>query len=139
MIKKGRKTLLTNPNKAYKNRTILSTQEIDKMLGKADKITDEYQQKRVKALIGLVKKFGKRRSELARLQINDLIIQNSYLEIKWTISKKHKKGLFQYFAFTKKLIKLGKLPSNYLESLVFRFKTQSKAFYLFILIYVPEG
>lgn len=107
---------MTNPNKAYKNRSILSNSEITLMLSKADLISNELRRLRAKALISLLKKFGKRRSEISRLKIINLIINNNYLEITWTISKKHKKGLFQYFGYCKKLIKLGKLPSNYLEN-----------------------
>jgi integrase len=107
---------MTNPNKNYKDRTIFSDIDVTKMLEKTDLITDEYRRLRAKALIALFKKFGKRRSEIARLQIkNDLIINNNFLFITWTISKKHKRGLFQYIKWVKKEIIKGKLPTNYLD------------------------
>ncbi len=85
------------------------------MLLKADEIRNEYRRLRVKALIGLLRIFGKRRSEIARLKNIDLIIKDNYLEISWTISKKHKRGLHQYIQFVKKQIAKGELPSNYLD------------------------
>lgn len=107
---------MTNPSKRYRTRPILSSQEIEKMLTKADKIGDEYQRLRVKAVIALAKKFGKRRAELGLLQRNDLEIKDNYLHITFSIRKKHKKGLFQYLKFVKKEVSLGKLPANYLEN-----------------------
>ena len=106
---------MTNPAKAYKNRAIFSTKDIEKMLEKADTIKDDYRRLRSRCLVALFKKFGKRRSELARLQLIDLIIEDTFLVITWTISKKHKKGLFQYIKFVKEQIKKGKLPLNYLD------------------------
>lgn len=106
---------MTNPSEAYSKRPILSNEEIDGMLTKADKIESEYFRLRVKALIALLKKFGKRRAEIGLLKIINLKIENNYLLINFTIRKKHKKGLFQYFKFVKKEIKSGKLPDNYLN------------------------
>ena len=86
------------------------------MLEKADTIKEEYRRLRVKAVVALFKKFGKRRSEVSKLQIIDLIIEDNSLVITWTISKKHKKGLFQYIKFVKTQMKKGKLPLNYLDN-----------------------
>ncbi|MCW4054414.1 MAG: hypothetical protein NWE84_05785 [Candidatus Bathyarchaeota archaeon] len=72
------------------------------MLKKADKIQFEYFRLRVKALIALVKKFGKRRREISTLAIDDLEVSNGYLYVTFTIVKKHKVGLFQYFKSLKK-------------------------------------
>ena len=107
---------MTNPSEEYAKRPILTNPEIDEMLTKADNIPDEYSKLRVKAVIALVKKFGKRRAEIGVLKRNDLAIQNNYLHITFTIRKKHKKGLFQYLHEIKKLINSGKLPANYLNN-----------------------
>ena len=107
---------MTNPSKRYKNRPIFSAKDIELMLEKADLIGEEYRRLRVKAVISLFKKFGKRRSELARLQFIDLIVEDNSLIIEWTISKKHKKGLFQFIKFVKIQMKKGKLPANYLDN-----------------------
>ena len=54
--------------KELRNRGPLTNEEIDLMLSEANKIEQDYFRLRVKALIGLVKKFGKRRSEVASLE-----------------------------------------------------------------------
>ena len=95
---------MTNPSKKYKNREIPTNTEIDAILEKADKtINNKYFKLRVKCLIALLKKFGKRRKELAALERNDLKTEGHYLFVTFTIAKKHKKGLFQYFKFLKKI------------------------------------
>ena len=93
---------MTNPSEAYRNREIPANKEIDAMLEKADLIPNNYFRLRVKALIALVKKFGKRRKELAMLERGDLKREGHFLNVTFTIAKKHKKGLFQYFKFLKK-------------------------------------
>lgn len=57
---------------------------------------------RVKALIALCKKFGKRRKEIATIERGDVKTEGLYLVVTFTIAKKHKKGLFQYLRFLKK-------------------------------------
>jgi len=93
---------MTNPSKRYKNRGIVTEQEIAEMISKAEEIPNKYFRLRVKALIALVKKFGKRRIEQTLLKRSDLKIQRGYLYVTFTIRKKHKRGLFQYFQFLKK-------------------------------------
>ena len=92
---------MTNPKEEYKNRAILSVEEIDRMLAAADVLPTKYFQLRAKCLVALVKKFGKRRSEIARLQRTDLQIVNGSLEVTFGLSKKHKKGLFQFMDYCK--------------------------------------
>jgi len=94
---------MTNPSKKYADRGPLTNEEIDLMLRAADLLKTEYFRKRAKALIALLKKFGKRRSEIARLTVDDLKIneKNHDLEVTFTLSKKHKRGLFQYLEFLK--------------------------------------
>lgn len=92
---------MTNPKKEYKQRGILSNEEIDLMLAEANKLKGEYFQLRAKALICLVKKFGKRRSEISKLDIADLNILLYDLEVTFHLSKKHKRGLHQFFKVCK--------------------------------------
>lgn len=91
-----------NPSKKYKNREIPTNKEIDAMLEKADLIPNNYFRLRMKCLVALVKKFSKRRKELAILERSDLKREGHFLYVTFTIAKKHKKGLFQYFKFLKK-------------------------------------
>jgi integrase len=82
--------------KELRNRDPLSNEEIDLMITEAGKIEQDYFRFRVKALIGLVKKFGKRMSEIAVLKREDLKVENGKLLVTFTPRKKHKRGLFQY-------------------------------------------
>jgi integrase len=88
--------------KELRNRDPLTNEEIDLMLAEADAIEQEYFRLRVKALIGLVKKFGKRRSEIAALERENLEIKNGKLLVTFTLRKKHKRGLFQYLKLLEK-------------------------------------
>jgi integrase len=88
---------MTNPKKEYRERSILTNEEIDSMLLESDKLKTEYFQLRAKAIICIVKKFGKRRSEIARLELSDLKLLENELEITFHLSKKHKRGLAQFF------------------------------------------
>jgi integrase len=88
--------------KELRNRGPLTNEEIDLMLSEANKIEQDYFRLRVKALIGLVKKFGKRRSEVASLERENLKIKNGKLFVTFTLNKKHKKGFFQYLKWQEK-------------------------------------
>lgn len=98
---------MPNPSKKYKNMEIPTNREIDTMLKKADLIPNNYFRLRVKCLIALVKKFGKRKKELAMLERANLKREGHFLYVTFTIAKKHKKGLFQYFKFLKKNNPIG--------------------------------
>ena len=98
----GKRTVDNEATKEYRTRGILTPQEIDGMLIKADLIENEYFRLRVKALISIVKKFGKRRAEASTLKREDLKREKGFLYITFTIRKKHKLGLFQYIKFLKK-------------------------------------
>ena len=93
---------MTSPSKKYKNREPLSSIEIQEMINKADQIKNEYFRLRVKALVSLLKKFGKRKAEINSLRISDLKTENGFLYVTFTIRKKHKLGLFQNLKFLKK-------------------------------------
>jgi integrase len=103
----GKRIVDEEATREYRNRGILTTQEIDMMLSKADLIENEYFRLRVKALICIVKKFGKRRVEASELKRSDLKKEKGYLYVTFTIRKKHKLGLFQYLKFLKKNRPLG--------------------------------
>lgn len=96
---------MTNPSKKYKKRSVLTDAEISDMLEKADLQKNEYFKLRVKALIALLRTFGKRRIELALLKRSDLKIQGGNLHVTFTIAKKHKRGFFQYLQYLRKLVK----------------------------------
>lgn len=60
---------MTNPSLEYAQRPILSDFEIDHMIEEADKIPFLCFKLRAKALIAIAKTFGKRRSEIARIEM----------------------------------------------------------------------
>jgi len=93
---------MTNVSKSIKNRDIPSEEEIQETLTKAEKLPREYFRYRAKALIGLLKKFGKRRSEIGSLKLADLEVKEGYLYVTFTLRKKHKRGLFQYIKLLRK-------------------------------------
>jgi len=99
---------LTNPKKEYADRGPIAEGEIEAMLKKTGGIERMYFRFRVRALIGLLKKFGKRRREFSTLRMKDLevrekeSVQGQHLFVTFTIAKKHKKGLFQYLKELKK-------------------------------------
>jgi len=97
---------MTNPkrnpatNKPFRTSNYTNA-EIDRMLNKAEQLP-EYFRLRVQCLIALAKKFGKRRVELARLEIADLTVTETELEVSFTLAKKRKKGLHQYLKYLEK-------------------------------------
>lgn len=93
---------MTNVAKNIRHRAIPDDKEIMDTLAKADKIGNPYFRLRVKALIALVKKFGKRRAEVGSLKLADLEAKESYLYVTFTLRKKHKKGLFQFIKLLRK-------------------------------------
>jgi hypothetical protein len=98
----GKRVVDKDATAAYKNRPILSTEEIDMMLQAANNLPTEYFQLRAKAIVALAKKFGKRRSEIARLERSKIELTNQDLEITFSLSKKRKRGLFQYMQWCEK-------------------------------------
>jgi hypothetical protein len=86
----------------FKNRLMPTEKEIENLLKKADTLETRYFQLRAKAIIGLVKIYGKRRAELCLLEQKDIIIDDKTLYVSFTILKKSKRGLFQYLEFLRK-------------------------------------
>ena len=77
-------------NASVQRKDVLSNQEIEAMLEKADTLKPEYFRLRAKALVSLFKT-GKRREEVATLETSDLKIQNGYLYITFMVVKKRKR------------------------------------------------
>lgn len=92
------------PNVAenIRDRKLPTDKEITDTLAKADTIEIKYFRLRVKALISMAKKFGKRRAEIRSLLLSDLEVKDNKLYVTFTLRKKHKRGLFQYFKHLEK-------------------------------------
>lgn len=78
-------------NVKVQRKTVLSSKEIDKMLKNAEKIPDLYQQLRAKAIVCILKIFGKRRLETAQIGIDDLETTEEDLIITFYVTKKRTK------------------------------------------------
>ncbi len=93
-----------------KSRRPITEEEIQFTLQQADKIGDSYFRKRAKALVSLARLFGKRRSEVASIEMDDLEVTNNELTINFTLSKKRKRGLFQYKKYLETRVRKGQIP-----------------------------
>lgn len=82
----------TLTNVKVKRKDVIGDQEIRDMQAKADQITDTFQKLRAKAVIALLET-GKRRSEIASLEILDITEDQTNLYVKFTLRKKRKKSL----------------------------------------------
>ena len=81
-------------NVKVRRKDVLSEQEVQAMIKKADTLPNEYFRLRAKALISIFYKTGKRRAEVARLEMDDLeIVEDRFLKIRFTVMKKRKKKL----------------------------------------------
>src|SRR3990170_1328522 len=99
-----------------KDRDPLTEEEIQGMLDKADTIDKTYFRLRAKTIVAIARVFGKRRSEIASLMVKDLKIDNGDLVITFTLSKKRKRGLFQYIQFLEDKVKKGEMTDDELQT-----------------------
>jgi integrase len=93
---------MTNPSDSYKNRPNLSDADVRAMVKKAETFKNLYFRHRAKALVGLLKKFGKRRQEIVTLRVSDLEVKEGFLYVTFTLVKKRKLGLAQYIRLMRK-------------------------------------
>ena len=93
---------MTNPKEVYADRPIIEDEETDFLIAQADLIPKEYFKLRSKAIVATAKVFGKRESEIARLEVSKIHKVKGPLELSFSLSKKRKKGLFQYLKYLEK-------------------------------------
>jgi hypothetical protein len=88
-------------------------EEIQLMYKQADRIfaNNDYFRLRAKAIVAIADKNGNRRSEIVLLKVSEVkeITERNELELKFTLSKKRKKGQQQYRAHLLKLVNKGEL------------------------------
>lgn len=77
-------------NAKVERKDVLSEQEIETMIQRADKLKPEYFRLRAKALVAIFRS-GKRRAEVATLEKSDLRVEGQFLYITFTTVKKRKK------------------------------------------------
>lgn len=102
--------------------TMISDIEIDAMLEKTEDHNHVFYTLRDKAVIGIFSRTGKRRGEVARLELSDLEIKKNKLLITFTLLKKRKKTLLRSRATkeldtTDKYVKPILTYLNYLKAL----------------------
>ncbi len=85
---------MTNPSKECRNRKPIAETELAEMLNKTETLQNPHFRLRVRALIGLLKKFGKRRRELSGLRMKDLEFKDGFLFVTFQIAKK----LLKYYS-----------------------------------------
>jgi integrase len=100
----------------------LTEEQVISDLNKCDKdIENKYFKLRAKTVFCLAYIWGKRRGELALIELNDVLITEEKLQINFTLLKKRKKGLFQYIDFL-----LNKIKKGEITRLEFEAKTQGQ-------------
>jgi len=72
-------------------KTTITDEEFQELLMKADSIQNEFFRLRAKALLCLLRLTGKRRSELAKLELNDFKVEEDKLIIHFTLLKKKRR------------------------------------------------
>ncbi len=83
-------------NTKVQRKDVLGNGELECMLHKAKGLPDEYERLRAGAVHGILAKTGKRRVEVARLEMGDLeTCENGDLNITFTVAKKRKKEASQ--------------------------------------------
>ena len=75
----------------FNRKTVISDEEFQEMLNRAEEITDKFFRLRALALLCVLRLTGKRREEIARLEMNDVKIENNLLNLTFTLEKKRKK------------------------------------------------
>jgi hypothetical protein len=103
----------TKARKAYGKQFCHSTNDDDVLdfIKKADLIENEYFRLRAKAVISILRVFGKRRGEISMIRLEEIEVNNftHELEINFHLLKKRKMGLFQYRKYLKEKVAKGEL------------------------------
>lgn len=115
-------------NSKVDRKSVYSDKEINGMIETANSL-DEYEKLRAKCLIALFRS-GKRRAEVASLEIDDLQVKGNYLHITFTVVKKRKKNV-NVRRRTKRYHINGYLAQMILKYLEHVKKEHSKCKYLF--------
>ncbi|MEM3577407.1 MAG: tyrosine-type recombinase/integrase [Candidatus Bathyarchaeia archaeon] len=94
-------------------KTVISEEEFSELLAKAEAIPNVFFKLRAKALLCILRLTGKRRSELARLELSDFEVEEGMLHIRFTLLKKRKKTVL-----TKQSIKSVSLTEPLAKSIL---------------------
>jgi len=112
-------TFIRGSESRVNRKTVITNHEFQQLLNRANQIQDEFLRKRALALLCVLRLTGKRREEVARLELEDVKVEDAYLNLRFTLEKK-RKGTILTRQATKKVPltdPLTKLILDYLEHL----------------------
>jgi integrase len=69
-------------------KTVVSEEEFREMLAKAEELKPEFFRRRAKALLCILRLTGKRRAEVAQLELDDFKVEEGFLSIRFRLLKK---------------------------------------------------
>ena len=104
-------------NAKVERKDVPDEKEIESEIQQAEKISNEYLRLRAKATIALLET-GKRRSELATLEKNDVTTDDKYLYVRFTVVKKRKKNI-SVLQRTKKFLKDSRFAKMIMEYIAY--------------------
>ena len=84
-------TRVRNSKQRIERKTVVAEPEFEQMLQTAGTIKDEYMRLRAKAVLCVLRLCGKRRGEVARVELGDVKVENNFLHITFTLEKKRKR------------------------------------------------
>jgi len=123
-------THVRNSEERKNRRNVVTDEEIAEMFRKADQFKNEYFKLRAKALVSMLRLFGKRRKELCILKLDDVEVDSRYLTVTFTLLKKRKKVVFSRRA-TKKVPLTDPLTKPIIEYLNYLKGLNPKPVYFF--------
>lgn len=81
-----------NPERVNR-KEVISEAEFAEMLREAEALPETFYRLRTLALLCILRLTGKRRSEVARLELSDFKIEKGFLHVTFTLSKKRRQNL----------------------------------------------
>jgi len=72
-------------------KTIITDEEFKEMLRKADRISNKFYRLRAKALLCILRLTGKRREEIANLELGDVYTEGDFLYLRFRLEKKKRR------------------------------------------------
>ncbi|MBT0160009.1 site-specific integrase [Candidatus Bathyarchaeota archaeon A05DMB-2] len=81
-----------NPQRTQR-KDVITEAEFNEMLREAEAIPETFYRLRTTALLCILRLTGKRRSEVARLELTDFKVENDFLHVTFTLSKKRRQNV----------------------------------------------
>jgi len=107
-------TFVRGSQKRENRKEVISDEEMDELLRRAEQHTHPFFRLRNKALLCLLRMVGKRRSEIAAVELDDVKIEGDGLFVTFTLRKKRKRQVLT----TRRTKQLRPLDSKYVKPIV---------------------